>query len=692
MASSTGEIAPGPSTPAVANAAPPPATTMEVKMGARLLAAAACSGTSKKLESLLDGRATAPGNGNVGNLAMQPASPPGDEEAFLRESLVYAVTTGGDTLLHVVAATISYHEDFLKKAGFIYGKAPDLLFMQNSRGDTPLHCAARMANIKMVSLLIDLARGEDGSTNRVKALLRTENKINETALHEAVKSFFVGQHEVVKLLMEEDSQLASFPKNGASPLYLAILMQRKSIVKTLYELSGGVISYSGPNGQNALHAAVLRGKDLTEMLLGWNINLTTQQDDNGNAALHLVASVLHQRDLRAIRLLLLKANPDALYQADNNGSFPIHVGVKPAISDFLMESPSCVGFCDARGRTVLHVAVEKGEMWRVRFACSNRSLSWILNMQDNKGNTAMHLAVQTGNFTMFCALLGNTKVDLNLTNKKGETPFDIARSKLIIKGLHSNQNSSAKIHWTLGYVGAKSGIYRRDYFEEKKEIVQARQNETRTIENVKDGTQSLCIGSVLIATVTFGASFAMPGGYRADDHTNGGTPTLAGRLAFDAFMIANSCAFTCSMIATIALMFSGSPMHNPQSRLVHLGTAFGFMSISITCLIAAFALGTYMMLAQVAHKIAIAVDVMSSLILLYQSLEIAIKNSLLVSPLCRRKGICQKRVWTFPLTAVTFVGSIIIQLWPIAVIFCLTALSHTRGKGEPEAQPPTPLA
>jgi hypothetical protein len=62
------------------------------------------------------------------------------------------------------------------------------------------------------------------------------------------------------LLMEADPELASFPQDGTSPLYLAILLENKIIAKTLYEKSKGILSYSGPNGQNALHAAVLRGE------------------------------------------------------------------------------------------------------------------------------------------------------------------------------------------------------------------------------------------------------------------------------------------------------------------------------------------------------------------------------------------------------------------------------------------------
>ena len=188
------------------------------------------------------------------------------------------------------------------------------------------------------------------------------------------------------------------------------------------------------------------------MVLGWNNNLTTQQDDKGSTPLHLVASVLPQSHLQllasvlpqsglqAIRLLLLNANPDALYQMDNDGSFPIHVaasvGSRITINVFLQKSPSCAGLRDARGRTFLHVAVDRRKRGIVDYACRKIWLSWILNMQDKDENTALHLAIRKGSLLMFCSLLGNRQVQLNLTNKKGETPLDIAYQN-IPKGLHA---------------------------------------------------------------------------------------------------------------------------------------------------------------------------------------------------------------------------------------------------------------
>nr|XP_051209471.1 uncharacterized protein LOC127326725 [Lolium perenne] len=247
------------------------------------LLAVACSGSWKKLQSFLNGdpsptssdgnirirccccswkkRQALPhpeprptsSNGTTRSSAIQ--QPSHDQEALLRLSFLDGVTVAGDTFLHVMA-TNSVEEDLVEDGpGLICSKAVQRLFVRNNNGDTPLHCAARAEKSQMVTFLVDLARGNDANT--VKALLEKQNNRRWTVLHEAVRA---GNNHIVKLLMEADPELASFPQDGTSPLYLAILLENKIIAKTLYEKSKGILSYSGPNGQNALHAAVLRGK------------------------------------------------------------------------------------------------------------------------------------------------------------------------------------------------------------------------------------------------------------------------------------------------------------------------------------------------------------------------------------------------------------------------------------------------
>uniref|UniRef100_A0A8R7UWA8 PGG domain-containing protein n=1 Tax=Triticum urartu TaxID=4572 RepID=A0A8R7UWA8_TRIUA len=352
-------------------------------------------------------------------------------------------------------------------------------------------------------------------------------------------------------------------------------------------------------------------------MLEWNNVLALQGDNNGHTPLHFAATTVPGN--QKIRSQVLKANAEALYQPDHNGSFPVHmaasVGATSVVSEFIENTPNCAGLRDARKMTFLHVAVDNKKISTVSYACKNGTLSWIFNMQDKNGNTAVHLAAQAGSVKIFCCLFRNRQVQLNLTNKKGETPLDIAYQN-IPKGLHAYMHSEARILSLLQYAGAKRGIRHQDYLE-KNNIVQKNQGEIDEMGKVKDAPQSLCIGSVLIATVTFGAAFAMPGGYRADDHTNGGTPTLAGRYGFDAFTLANGLAFTCSTMATISLMSSGSPIRHPRSRIEHLRIAYYLMSVSVTSLVAAFALATYTILAPLAHKTAIGLCILSSLILLY---------------------------------------------------------------------------
>ena len=50
--------------------------------------------------------------------------------------------------------------------------------------------------------------------------------------------------------------------NGTSPMYLAILLKNEGIVDKLYKMSDHAtsLSYAGPNGPSALHAAATRGQ------------------------------------------------------------------------------------------------------------------------------------------------------------------------------------------------------------------------------------------------------------------------------------------------------------------------------------------------------------------------------------------------------------------------------------------------
>ena len=179
--------------------------------------------------------------------------------------------------------------------------------------------------------------------------------------------------------------------------------------------------------------------ELTKKLLKWNKNkdLTTERDANGSTPLHFAAGLWGAGNRGSACTQVFDAATSVLYLPDNDGLSPVHVAAaakasgaifspKIPIAKFVSKCPSSAGLRDAKGRTFLHVAVEKKNVRVVRYACGDPSLAWIMNMQDNQGNTALHLAVKHGSLDIFRLLFGNGQVNLNLTNENGQTPLDIA--------------------------------------------------------------------------------------------------------------------------------------------------------------------------------------------------------------------------------------------------------------------------
>ena len=218
--------------------------------------------------------------------------------------------------------------------------------------------------------------------------------------------------------------------------------------KPVWYTGTGPASLAGPIGNlNPAHMLIglteefMNFVELTKKLLKWNKNkdLTTERDANGSTPLHFAAGLPGAGNRGSACIQVFDATTSVLYLPDNDGLSPIHVAAAAAkaasaniffklpIAKFVSKCPSSAGLRDAKGRTFLHVAVEKKNVRVVGYACSDRSLAWILNMQDNQGNTALHLAVKDGSLGIFCLLFGNRQVNLNLTNEDGQTPLDIAR-------------------------------------------------------------------------------------------------------------------------------------------------------------------------------------------------------------------------------------------------------------------------
>ncbi|PUZ76573.1 hypothetical protein GQ55_1G301800 [Panicum hallii var. hallii] len=589
----------------------------------------------------------------------------------------------------------------------IYGKARRHLRdgspAAGSGGNTPLHQAARSGNLRMLFHLVTLL-GLDAGHGRVAEALRRTNERQETALHMAV---CVGDKDMVRLLLWVDPRLGQIACrcHDTSLIYLAVSQGDENIAQQLYDASGPdanlVSSYSGPSGQNALHAAVLHGEGMTRMVLAWKKDLSTKKDQNGSTPLHFAVSVeqrtyiprwcfrlawlrnapvsFQKRMVNVPAWPLLDAQPSMAYQPDNEGLFPVHVAAvtnqTAAVHVLLTECPGCVGVRDGRGRTFLHAAVQHEGSSVVRYACRRPECASIMNVQDEDGNTALHLAVAAEKLRMLCNLLTNRGVCLNLRNNKGQTALDLAMAN-IRKGFFYGRNRDKLIYSTLARVGAKHSSRRGDKLSGKQDsgaeaAEQAGAGELHREESAKltDASRTLAVGSVLIATMTFGATFTrLPGDWRPGDPGGGGAPAIAGRWwFFDAFVVASALAFILSSSATVGLMYSGIAMVELPIRRKHFLVSLFLVSSSVTCLTIAFALGVYMVLAPVARGTAIAVCVVSPLLLIYRNAESLQKLFAVSGPLYARMGFWVCLRWSG--------GAILLRLlkkfWPFVVIFGL---------------------
>ncbi|XP_006660547.3 protein ACCELERATED CELL DEATH 6-like [Oryza brachyantha] len=411
------------------------------------------------------------------------------------------------------------------------------------------------------------------------------------------------------------------------------------------------------------------------MILDWNKDLIKQADrSKGSTPLHVAASWGYHDVIS----LLLRDDPSAAYRPDHDGSFPIHVaavdGQVKAVKVLLQldrrkdRNPAarCAGLRDARGRSFLHVAVAEGCQSVVAYACKLGKLEpAVMNMQDDDGNTALHLAVQASNLWIFNLLMEWRRLELNLTNNKGETPCDVAWIKKPI-GLYFRLSPRVKIYNLLKAAGGEFGNHRWDHFQRQHSSTLDEEAEAKKL---SESTQTIGIGSVLIATVAFAAAFAPPGDYGDD-----GAPNLAKHYAFGVFIIADTLAFICAGLSIISLMYAGVAAVDLHTRMSSFVFSAVFMASSARSLGVAFAFGIYVMLAPVARTTAIAACVVTGLALVDVAFFVWVVATGEVM-LLKRLGVL-RAWWRLPSA---ILGILLMQFWPYIVIVVVVLYSKMKG-------------
>jgi len=230
------------------------------------------------------------------------------------------------------------------------------------------------------------------------------------------------------------------------------------------------------------------------------------------------------------------------------------------------------------------------------------------------------------------------------------------------------QDPNIRIHRLLLGAGAKSGVQRHGAKVQEPEL-----NVEVEAKKIQDSNTTIGVVSVLITTVSFVAAFQLPGGYSTAGNKPDGTPELANKYSFQAFVMANILAAFCSTMATLSLMYAGVSTVDISTRKKAFVLAIFFLNSSARSLSAAFAFGSYAVLAPVAYAAAVLTWLFTGFVLLDIAwFTCTIGADILV--LLNRRG--NKMLAAF---AISIVSAPLGVLWPYIVIAGFIAYLKVHG-------------
>ncbi|MED6204728.1 hypothetical protein PIB30_011703 [Stylosanthes scabra] len=394
------------------------------------------------------------------------------------------------------------------------------------RGDLPIHLAARGGNLSRVKEII-----ENSANSDAKDFLSKQNFEGETPLYVAAEN---GHASVVsEILKFLDLQTASIvARNGYDAFHIAAKQGHLEVLRELLQFFPNLAMTTDLSNSTALHTAATQGHiDVVNLLLESDSNLVKIARNNGKTVLHSAARMGHLEVVKA----LLNKDPSTGFRADRKGQTALHMAVKGQNQEILMElvkpDPS------------------------------------VLHLEDNKGNTALHIATIKGRILNVRCLLTMEAVNINATNKAGETPLDIAEkfgtpeliSILRDAGAATSTNNvkpNASKHLKQTVSDIKHDV--------ESQLQQTRQTGMRVhkiskklkklhISGLNNAINSATVVAVLIATVAFAAIFTVPGQYD-EEETPGfslGQANIAKNAAFLTFFVFDSLALFISLAVVV---------------------------------------------------------------------------------------------------------------------------------------------
>ncbi|CAB0043661.1 unnamed protein product [Trichogramma brassicae] len=295
-------------------------------------------------------------------------------------------------------------------------------------GLAPLHlmCCEHEYEADFIQLFFDIceARGH-------AVLIDAEDKLGRTALQLALENV---KPNMVDVLVNRGADLAGFALvdpnwvngEGATPLHLICSRPKDDgTADTFFEIldelnrSVEIDARDNEGGNTPLHLAARNGHaQLVELLLrrGADPNLA---NDFGSTPLHFICSRAKNDELvdtlfgKLDELLTTKfLEVDA---QDASGNSPLHLALKRGnehLMELLLEHGADANLSNLNGTTPLHVIAKRGhdaDKLAASFvaSCDEAEEPVLVDTRDKRGRTALHLALERGHAGMARLLLEN---------------------------------------------------------------------------------------------------------------------------------------------------------------------------------------------------------------------------------------------------------------------------------------------
>ncbi|KAI3468694.1 hypothetical protein Pfo_025357 [Paulownia fortunei] len=328
-----------------------------------------------------------------------------------------------------------------------------------------------------------------------------------------------------------------------------------------------------------LHEAAAAGRaSFAIEIMNLMPSLGKKLNPEGHSPLHVALKEKQTHTAEA----LVRIDKQLVRVKGKEGLTPLHYAVKmktdlDLLASFLLDCPDSIDDLNSRFQTAVHIAFETNNCPAIILLLNwlaRRAKEPVLGWRDEKGNTALHVAVQHDCVQGVKIMVNTTKI--NKRNSNGKTPLDIAEEcdkKEMVKVLkQAGARRATELpmkqplsEYLLSHVTFLEKLLRGYSF-----MLKDLTNDMRSV---------VLVVAVLIATATYQAVLQPPGGVYQGEAETANRSRIAGRGAlqtaapilrrprlkhagkmvmekpdYNQFMPANTVAFTLSMVIIIFVL------------------------------------------------------------------------------------------------------------------------------------------